>query len=154
MIFSNHIIFNFTEYFRTRHRQSSLAPIVVDLGFRTIFTSQVISVACYIEREKSNKVCSEALISAWCSLTSHNSTTRDPRFYFPPKGRHTEDFYALKKFIDPGRVCTCELRIQCRDAGPGGSRRRGRAWLYSLGLKDCGFESRLGHGCLCSSLCV
>ena len=28
------------------------------------------------------------------------------------------------------------------------------AWLYSLGPKDYGFESRLGHGCLCSSLCV
>ena len=37
--------------------------VVVDLGFTTLLTSQVISVAFYIEREKSDKFCSEALIS-------------------------------------------------------------------------------------------
>ena len=29
--------------------------------------------------------------------------TRDPRLYFPSEGSHTQDFYALKKSIDPGR---------------------------------------------------
>ena len=38
--------------------------VVVDLGFTTLLTSQVISVAFYREREKSDKFCSEALISA------------------------------------------------------------------------------------------
>ena len=36
----------------------------VDLGFTTLLTSQVISVAFYTEREKSDKFCSETLISA------------------------------------------------------------------------------------------
>ena len=38
--------------------------VVVVLGFTTLLTSQVISVAYYSEREKSDKFCSEALISA------------------------------------------------------------------------------------------
>ena len=38
--------------------------IVVDLGFMTHLTSQVISVAFYSEREKSDKFCSQALILA------------------------------------------------------------------------------------------
>ena len=38
--------------------------VVVDWGFTTLLTSQVISVAFYIEREKSDKFFSEALISA------------------------------------------------------------------------------------------
>ena len=38
--------------------------VVVVLGFTTLLTSQVISVAFYSEREKSDKFCSEALISA------------------------------------------------------------------------------------------
>ena len=38
--------------------------IVLDLGFTTLLTSQVISVAFYSEREKSDNFCSEALISA------------------------------------------------------------------------------------------
>ena len=29
--------------------------------------------------------------------------TRDPWLYFPSEGSHTQDFYALKKSIDPGR---------------------------------------------------
>ena len=37
--------------------------VVVDWGFTTLLTSQVISVAFYIQREKSNKFYSEALIS-------------------------------------------------------------------------------------------
>ena len=38
--------------------------VVVVLGFTTLLTSQIISVAFYSEREKSDKFCSEALISA------------------------------------------------------------------------------------------
>ena len=40
------------------------------------------------------------------------STTLDPRLYFPSEGSHTQDFYALKKSIDPGRDRTREPRIQ------------------------------------------
>ena len=38
--------------------------VVLDLGFTTLLTSQVISVAFYSEREKSDKFCSAGLISA------------------------------------------------------------------------------------------
>ena len=38
--------------------------VVVDLGFTTLLTSQVNGVAFYSEREKSDKFCSEALVSA------------------------------------------------------------------------------------------
>ena len=38
--------------------------VVVDWGFTTLLTSQVIIVAFYSEREKTEKFCSEALISA------------------------------------------------------------------------------------------
>ena len=74
---------------------------VVGLLFTTLLTSQVISVSLYSEREKSHKFCSEALISACCSFTCRKSTTRDPRRYFPSEGSHTQDYYALKKSIDP-----------------------------------------------------
>ena len=80
--------------------------VVVDLGFTTLLTTQVISVDFYSEREKSDKFCSEALISTWGSFTYRKSTTRDPRLYFPSEGSHTQDFHALKKSIDPGRVWT------------------------------------------------
>ena len=65
-----------------------------------------------IEREKSDKFCSEALISTWGSFTCCKSTTRDPRLYFPSEGSHSQDFYALKKSIDRGRDRTREPRIQ------------------------------------------
>ena len=38
--------------------------VVVDLGFTTLLTSQVISMTFYSEREKSDKFCSEVLVSA------------------------------------------------------------------------------------------
>ena len=38
--------------------------VVVDLRFTTLLTSQIIRAAFYSEREKSDKFCSEALISA------------------------------------------------------------------------------------------
>ena len=34
-------------------------------------------------------------------ITTGKSTTRDPRLYFPSEKSHTQDFYALKKPIDP-----------------------------------------------------
>ena len=63
---------------------------MVDLRFMTLLISQVISVALYSEREKSDKFCSEALIS-----------TRDPRLYFLSEGSHTQEFYALKNPSTP-----------------------------------------------------
>ena len=36
--------------------------VVVDLGFTTLLTSQVISIAFYSEHKKSDEFCSEALI--------------------------------------------------------------------------------------------
>ena len=60
-------------------------------------TSQVISITFYSEHEKSDKFCSEALISAWGSFTCRKSTTQDQWLYFPSEGSHTQDFYALKK---------------------------------------------------------
>ena len=64
-------------------------------------TSQVISIAFYIEREKSDKFCSEALILAWGSFTCHKSMTQDQRLHFPSEGSHTQDFYVLKKIHQP-----------------------------------------------------
>ena len=60
--------------------------VVVDLGFTTLLTSQVISVAFYSKREKADKFCSEALISAWGSFMCCKSTTGDPWLYFPFEG--------------------------------------------------------------------
>ena len=65
--------------------------VVEDLGFTKLLTCLVINVAFYSQREKADKFCSEALISA------RKSTTRDPRIYFPSQGSHTQNFYALKK---------------------------------------------------------
>ena len=84
------------------------------MGFTALLTSQIISVAFYTEREKPNKFCTEALISAWGSFTCRKSTTRDPLLYFPSEESHTQDFYALKKSMDPGRDRTREPRIKRR----------------------------------------
>ena len=62
--------------------------VVVDLGLTTLL-SQVISVAFYSEREKSEHFCSEALISAWRSFTCRT-------------WRHgTYDFISLPKEVIP-----------------------------------------------------
>ena len=45
------------------HLFSVFVVVVVVLGFTTLLTSEVISVAFYTEREKSDKFCTEALIS-------------------------------------------------------------------------------------------
>ena len=42
----------------------TVVPVVVELGFTTLLTSQIIVVAFYSECGKSDKFCSEALISA------------------------------------------------------------------------------------------
>ena len=64
---------------------------------RHFWISWVISVASDIEREKSDKFCSEDLISAWGSFTCRKCTTRDPRLYFPSEGSHTQDFLRSEK---------------------------------------------------------
>ena len=46
------------------HTRINMVLVVVDLGLTTLLTSQVISIAFYSEREKSDKFFSEALISA------------------------------------------------------------------------------------------
>ena len=79
----------------------STQPSSQPSSFTTLWTSQVISVTFYNERQKSDKFCSEALISAWDYFTCRKSTTRDPRLYFPSKGSHTLDFYSLKKIHRP-----------------------------------------------------
>ena len=53
--------------------------VVVDWG-RTLLTSQIFSVASYSEREKSDKFCSEALISALSSFMCCKAMTRDHGF--------------------------------------------------------------------------
>ena len=58
--------------------------VVVDWG-RTLLTSQIFSVASYSEREKSEKFCSVALISAWGSFTCRKTTTWTHGFSFLPK---------------------------------------------------------------------
>ena len=66
--------------------------VVVDWGFTTLSTSQIISVAFCSELENSDKFYSEALISASDSFTCRKSTTRDPRLYFSSERSHNEDF--------------------------------------------------------------
>ena len=94
--------------------------VVVDLGFTTLLTSQIISVAFYSEREKSDKFCSEALISAWGSFTCRKSTIGDPWLYFPSEGSHTKDFYAVKKSstpagFEPANLVSSEHRVESKD---------------------------------------
>ena len=59
--------------------------IVVDWSFTMLLTSQVISVAFYIEHDKSDKFCSEALISAWGSFMYLNLRHGTHRFTSLPK---------------------------------------------------------------------
>ena len=99
-----------------------LFPVVVDLDFTTLLTFQVISVAFYSEREKVDKFCSGALISACGSFMCRKSTTRDLRLYFPSEGSHTQDFYALNKSIDPSRVWTRDPMASMITTGTPGSR--------------------------------
>ena len=74
--------------------------VVVVLGFTTLLISQVISVAFYSEREKSEKFCSKALISGWGSFTFRKSTTLDPRLYFPSEAyRHWPSRFLFWFFV-------------------------------------------------------
>ena len=71
---------------------------------RQFLTAWVISVSSDIEREKSDRFFSEALISAWGSFTCRKSTTRDPRLYLPSEGSHPQDFYALENPSTPAGI--------------------------------------------------
>ena len=61
-----------------------------------ISATQVINVAFFIERGKSDKFCSEDLILATDYFTCRKSTTRDQLFYFPSEGSYIQYFYAIK----------------------------------------------------------
>ena len=88
---------------------TTIAVVVVDLGFTTLLISQVISVTFYSEREKSDK---------FCSFTCRKSTTLDQCLYIPSEGSQTQDFYTLKKSIDPGRDSTCYSMLKAFGIGP------------------------------------
>ena len=62
-----------------------MSRVVVVKSFTTLLTSQIISVAFYSEREKSDKFCSEALISARGSLSCRKSTYGTLGFTALPK---------------------------------------------------------------------
>ena len=72
---------------------------VLDLGFTTLLTSQVISAAFYSEREKFDKFCSEALISAEVLSRAVNLRHETHGFTFPPKEviLRQSYLYTLKK---------------------------------------------------------
>ena len=61
----------------------------------------VISVASDIEREKSDKFCSEVLISAWGSFTCRNSTTRGPTALLPFRRKSYSGFLRSEKIHRP-----------------------------------------------------
>ena len=65
-IVSNHgLLYPTTKKKKSREISGTdLEEVVLDLGFTALLTSKVVSVAFYGEREKSEKFCSEALISA------------------------------------------------------------------------------------------
>ena len=75
-----------------------------------LLASQVISVAFYNEHGKSEKFCSEALISDWGSFMCCKSRTWIPLLYFPSEGSHTQDFYALKNPLTPAGFEPTNLR--------------------------------------------
>ena len=74
---------------------------VVDLGFTTPLTSQVISVAFYSEREKTDKFCAEALISARGSITCLNLRHGTHGFTSLPKEVILRIFTILKNPSTP-----------------------------------------------------
>ena len=68
-----------------------------------LLTSQVISVAFYSEREKSDILLKGSNFGLRF-FTCRKSTTRYPRLFFPSEGSPNQDFYSLKKSIYPGRL--------------------------------------------------
>ena len=97
---------------------------LVDLGFTTLLTSQVISVAFYSEREKSDKFCSEAVISARGSFTYRKSTTRDSRLYTPFRRKSYSGFLRCEKIhrLRPGsNPRTSNSEASMITTGPPGS---------------------------------
>ena len=81
-------------------RLRSLRQICCCWVLRHFLTSKVISVASDIERESPRNFAQRLR----GSFTCRKSTTRDPRLYFPSEGSHTQDFYALKKSIEPANL--------------------------------------------------
>ena len=74
---------------------------------------QVISVAFYIVREKSNKFSSEALFKVWGSFTCRNVRHGTYSFTSLPKEVTLRIFTLFKRSIDPGRVWTLKLVLIC-----------------------------------------
>ena len=70
---------------------------------RHFLTSYVISVASDIEREKSDKFCSEALISASGSFTCRKFYDTGPTALLPFRRKSYSGFLRSEKIIDPGR---------------------------------------------------
>ena len=69
--------------------------VVVDLGFTMLLTFQVISVAS--EREKSDKFCSEALISAGGPFTCLNIYDTGPTALLPFRRKSYTGFLRSEK---------------------------------------------------------
>ena len=66
------------------------------------------------------------------------SMTRDPRFYFPSEGSHTQDFYVLKKIHPPRpglNPRTSDPQLSMITTGPPGSTEETFGSLY-LGKKS------------------
>ena len=85
--------------------------VVVVLGFTTLLTSQVTSVAFYSEREKSDKF---LLRGSKALLRAVNLRHGTHGFTSLPKEFILRIFYTLKKSIYPGRILTSEPRIEWR----------------------------------------
>ena len=77
---------------------------------RRSLTSQVISVAFYNEREKSDKFCTEVPISPLGSLTCLKSTSQEQRLHFPSEGRHTWIFMLWENPLTPAGFEPANLR--------------------------------------------
>ena len=92
-------LFSYSNYVTRR----GILVVVVDSGFATLLTSQVISVAFYSERENYDKFCSEALILAWGSFTCRKSMTRDPGFISLLKEVILRIFMLWKTPLTPAR---------------------------------------------------
>ena len=116
----------FTKSVYCRSAKFTTGDAVVVVGFYDAFQHLRSSASLPTEREKSDKFCSEALISAWGSFTCRKCTTRHPRLYFPSEGSHTQDFYALKKIHRPrpgSNPRTSDPEASMITTGPPGSTR-------------------------------
>ena len=87
-------------------------PLLLYLDFTTLFNISGHQRRFLHWAWKVRQILLKSSISAWGSFTCRKSTTRDQRLYFPSEGIHTQEFYALKKSIDPGRDWTRESKIK------------------------------------------